>query len=315
MVMSATRSNKCLGPLVCSPVFSSTTMISTSQSTYHFDSPDADVILKSSDAESPTEFRVHRCILALASPFFRDMFSLPQDPWKSPEKAPVISVSERQDVLRVLLQFVYPIPDPPVVSLHDLDELLGAAIKYEFEAVVASLRAFLISPQLLHTSPVKVYAIACQYELEDEAKVASRYTLGRDLLTLEGDELQELKKISAFDYYRLLKLHKERAEVAVALIKRADAACGEGVGGVVMCMQCNGPVFLSAGPPKWWIAWEEMAREELSLRPTTDVVFTLEFLYGAARKSGCPRCVGSIVESWKLLKQLRNAIDTVPSTI
>jgi hypothetical protein len=135
---------------------------------YDFDSPDADVVLVSSDLESPAQFRVHRNILTIASPFFRDMFSLPQGPSTKDdesEKIPIISVSETRAVLEPLLRFVYPVPDPIIVSLDELNQVLAAAIKYEFEAVVLTLRAFLISPTFLQASPVKVYSIACQHDL------------------------------------------------------------------------------------------------------------------------------------------------------
>ncbi|ETW75378.1 hypothetical protein HETIRDRAFT_456000 [Heterobasidion irregulare TC 32-1] len=44
---------------------------------FPFDEPHADVILRSSDN---TDFRVYENILSLASPFFRELFSLPQPP-------------------------------------------------------------------------------------------------------------------------------------------------------------------------------------------------------------------------------------------
>src|SRR6267378_857801 len=54
---------------------------------YSFDSPDADLILRASNPQTqagrvpeplPSDFRVHRSILAIASPVFRDIISLPQ---------------------------------------------------------------------------------------------------------------------------------------------------------------------------------------------------------------------------------------------
>ncbi|KAI0255963.1 hypothetical protein BJV78DRAFT_1113987, partial [Lactifluus subvellereus] len=40
-----------------------------------FDDADADIILRSSDQ---VNFHVYKVILSVASPFFKDMFSLPQ---------------------------------------------------------------------------------------------------------------------------------------------------------------------------------------------------------------------------------------------
>lgn len=289
-----------------------------SSASYVFDAVDADVVLLSSEPIQPVEFRVHKCILALASPFFRDMFTLPQAPSQdvSQKAVPVIPVSETKDVLEPLLRFVYPIPDPTLHSLDELEPVLAAAVKYEFDAVAASLRAFLISSPFLHASPVEVYAIACRYGLMDEAKIASRHTLGVDLLKLEGIATDSLKSMVAIDYHRLLVLHKRRSEAAIEFIgklgEKDDSV--DGCGGLIKCMQCNGSVFTAQGPPKWWIEWERRATEELKKRPTTEVVFGLDFLYGAARKGGCIRCLGSVLESWKVLRDLKEVIDSLPST-
>ncbi|KAJ7023355.1 hypothetical protein C8F04DRAFT_1240206 [Mycena alexandri] len=57
-----------------------------------FDDSTADTILQSSDG---FDFHVHHAVIALASPFFKDLFSLPQ-----PEpKVPVIPVAESSSIL------------------------------------------------------------------------------------------------------------------------------------------------------------------------------------------------------------------------
>ena len=50
-----------------------------------FNKPTADVILRSSD---DVDFRVHKVILAEASPVFEGMFSIPQPPAETPPMAP-----------------------------------------------------------------------------------------------------------------------------------------------------------------------------------------------------------------------------------
>jgi hypothetical protein len=106
-------------------------------------------------------------------------------------------------------------------------------------------------------------------------------------------------------------LHKRRSDAALEFIRKLESS----EEGAVKCMQCNGSVFTASGPPKWWIEWEKRAKEELQVRPTTDVIFGMDFLYAAARKSGCVRCSGSVLESWKILADLKEAIDSLPSTI
>jgi hypothetical protein len=268
---------------------------------YQFDAPDADLILVSNSPDA-TEFRVHSCILSAASPFFKDMFSLPQP--SSPLPVSVIPVSELRSTLDSLLRFVYPIPDPPLPTLDALNPVLGAAIKYDFTAVINTLRNLLISPAFLHSSPSRVYAIACRYDLPDEARIASRHTLAINVL--DSPLSDDLKYITAHAYHRLISLHRRRAQSALALLKVPEE---------VKCMQCNGSSYGVFAPPKWWLEFERRAQEELRVRPTTDVIFEIGFLARVANAVGCPRCPGSILDSYVFLEGLKKQIDELPSTV
>ncbi|KAF8506208.1 hypothetical protein JB92DRAFT_3122298 [Gautieria morchelliformis] len=88
-----------------------------------FDSPEADLALQTEDG---TSFRVSSRILSEASPFFRDLLTLPQ-PAEEQDVSPavekdvspaVIHVAERSKVLHTLLKFVY--QDPRVETLSHL---------------------------------------------------------------------------------------------------------------------------------------------------------------------------------------------------
>jgi BTB/POZ domain len=73
-----------------------------------FDLPDANFIIQSSDN---INFRIHKSVLALASPFFKNLLSLPQ-----PSDAdivdglPVIQLSESSELLNSLISILYPVP-------------------------------------------------------------------------------------------------------------------------------------------------------------------------------------------------------------
>ena len=269
-------------------------------SDYQFDSDDADIVLKTTDGVSVDEFRVHTCILAAASPFFRDMFTLPQG-----EKIiAVIPVSESSAVMDKLLRFVYPIPDPVITSFEELALVLEAAIKYDFTIVVNALRKHLISPHFLQISPIRVYALACRYDLDEEAKIASRYTLG---IHLFGEPpMEDLKYITGYSYHRLLNFHRQRSKAAQNLFQVPMA---------IKCMQCNGSVYTLHGSPKWWFEFEKAAKAELAMRPTTDVIFGMEFLFNAAKAADCNRCPESILDSWEFLRDLKESIDDLRATL
>lgn len=237
-----------------------------------------------------------------------DLFSLPQ---ASEQDIQTIPMTETRDVLDAVLRFIYPIPDPTISSLDNLVNVLNAAVKYDLTSVIHSLRTQLVLPRFVAKEPSRVYAIATRYELEDEARIASKYTL--NLQILDGPLSDDLKYITAYSYHRLLDLHRKRAKAAQALIKLPENF-------EFKCMQCNGSGYTGSAyagfvPPKWWSVYEKTAKEELALRPTTDVIFGMEFLVKACDASGCSRCSESVLDAHKFLGALKQSIDALPDTI
>ncbi|KAI0797181.1 hypothetical protein C8Q75DRAFT_791015 [Abortiporus biennis] len=274
-------------------------------STY-FNFPDADLVLRSS-CPDVIEFRVHRCILSAASPFFRQMFTLPQSPQPDAESPiPTIDVSENSGTVETLLRFVYPMVDPTFDSLNDVIPVLEAATKYDMTFAIESLRRTLVRPEFVKESPMRVFAIACRFDLEEEIRVASRHTLNINLLQCPLSE--DLKHITAYDYHRLLNLHDQRAEAAVEVLARIP------VPDDVKCMMCNGTHYGILIAPKWWDDYRQRAMEELKERPTTAVIFTMPFIARSAQ-AGCQRCAESIIGAQWFFDRLRKEIDSLPSTI
>jgi len=281
-------------------------MIQTTTSTL-FSSASADLVLRTSDG---VDLRVFSAILAEASPFFADLLSLPQPQSTSPGPSSpnaytpaIVDISEMVEVMELLLRFVYPRPDPTIEKLDDLRPVLAAAFKYDFTAAIASLRRALVSPEFLEKEPTRVYAIACMYELEDEARLASSHTLKLELLA--GALPAELKYITAFEYHRLLQLHKERREKACELLVRPEE---------VRCANCTAVQFGKPCVPKWWDDFELRAKAELGRHPVSDTVFSLQFLSQSAA-AGCPRCGTSLLASHDALTKLKASIDALPSTV
>lgn len=269
----------------------------------HFDDPTADFILRS--GSPATDFHVHRLLLSLASPFFDQMLSLPQPSSRELTKTPIVEVSEPPEILQLLLQFIYPIQDPTIDNeLDTLILVLHAAIKYDVLPAIESLRRQLVSESYLQQSPTRIYAIASRYELQEEAKLASKYTLGINILDAPLSE--ELRYISAYSYHRLLALHHSRAKAAKALLQLRDD---------VKCMECNGTYGAFSEGPKWWLDFQRRAAEELSARPTTDVIFTMEFLSKSFQHVECRKCPLSLLESWSFLEGLKRQIDELHATV
>ena len=68
--------------------------------------PDANLIIRSSDS---VDFQVHKSVLAMVSPIFREMLSLPQPlDGESVGGLPVVELSEDSDLLNSLVSLLYP---------------------------------------------------------------------------------------------------------------------------------------------------------------------------------------------------------------
>lgn len=264
-----------------------------------------DVILLTADE---VEIPAHKCILSAASPFFEHMFGLPQPQTLkdlTTDKIPIIPISEHSSVMCTLVCYVYPEPDPVISSLDDLSSLLDAAVKYDFDGATSRLRKYLTLPEFVRENPLRAFAIANRYELDYEARVASKYTLSVNVLDCPLSD--DLKFITAYSYHRLLNLHRQRSIAARKLLELPED---------VKCMQCNGGAYYANFiPPKWWREFERMASEELAVRPTTEVIFSMEFMSKVVEATGCPRCAGSILCAHRFLMDLKSQIDELPATI
>ena len=136
--------------------------------------------------------------------------------------------------------------------------------------------------------------------MEDEAKIASQYTLNINLL--DTPLCDEMRHISAYSYQKLINLHRTRAKDASELIKPPRG---------LKCPQCNGSGHGSYGNPDWWNEFAIKAKAELAVRPTTEGIFdSIEFLKSTCT-SGCLRCPMSLLESGPLLMDLKKQIDAL----
>lgn len=162
-----------------------------------FDRTDADVILQSSDE---VQFRVHRLILALASPLFADMFGLPLprgSDGTTSEAIQTVQITETSHVLRILLEICYPVTNVQFSSLDDVHAVLKAAVKYDMSKVIEF--AYTALSTFISSSALRVYAIACQHGAENVARDAARWAVR----LVRGCREADLEDMSAGCYYRL----------------------------------------------------------------------------------------------------------------
>jgi hypothetical protein len=171
------------------------------------DVPDADIIVRSSDQAN---FRIHKSVLAMSSPFFKDLLSLPQPPdAEIVDGLPVVALPEDASLLNSLISLFY--PTTPVIpdSYQKEFALLAVCQKYEMESVQSIIRAAMKSG--MFPTPVKAegfsgYAIASGLGLVPEAEDAVRLTLGQPM-TFEslGEGLRLFKGQALYDLIRYRK--------------------------------------------------------------------------------------------------------------
>ncbi|KAJ7748960.1 hypothetical protein B0H16DRAFT_898034 [Mycena metata] len=178
-----------------------------------FDDASADVILRSSDG---ADFHVHRLVLSLASPFFKDMFTLPQSNSESPVTLPAVQMSESSHVLDMALRFWYPGAEPiPRQTLDEFRDMSEALImKYDMQFLVPFAKKHL--REYLEEDPVAVFGIACRHEWREIALGSAKCCLRLPLRAFESAPPTQLKYMAADTYHILLHYHSECAKVAAA---------------------------------------------------------------------------------------------------
>lgn len=93
-----------------------------------FHVPDANLVIRSSDL---VDFQVHKSVLAMTSPFFRDLLSLPQpSDSESIDGLPVIQLTEDSELLNSLVSILYPIPTVIPNSYEKVFHLLSTCREY-----------------------------------------------------------------------------------------------------------------------------------------------------------------------------------------
>ena len=164
--------------------------------------PDANLVIRSANLGN---FRVHKSILAIVSPFFRDLFSLPQpSDSESVDGLPVVQLSEDTELLNSLVSMLYPVRRVIPDSYEKVLDLLAACQKYDMAQVQSFIRAEVnrgIFPAPVGTEAFRAYAIAGGKGLIPEMEKAARLTLdhpmtfeylGEALRLFDGRALRDL---------------------------------------------------------------------------------------------------------------------------
>ena len=209
----------------------------SSMSSTFFTTNDGDVVLRAGlEPDSKHDFRVHKFILSLASPVFKDMFAFPQPPNQTSSEGhqlPVIDVPERPVVVDALLRLIYPGVEPPkIADLPTLTALLSAADKYNITSIYPVFRATLKT--FLRYDPFRAYIVACRFGFSEEAKEAAK--VGNTQCVTGRNLEEDVQHISSTDLLRWFTFVQEREKEGRSKIEKFlnwrdlgdDAVCDHG---------------------------------------------------------------------------------------
>ncbi|KAN0137713.1 hypothetical protein V8E53_004469 [Lactarius tabidus] len=188
--------------------------------------PQADIIIQSSDLVT---FRADKVILSMSSPFFADLFTLPQPSDNEVlDGLPVVRLSEDEETLHSLLTILYPIPSVVPDSYDKALELLAASQKYDMASVQSSIRTEIKSRgHVVLTGAVayRAYAIASRAKLLPEMETSARHTLYFPM-TLEylSDELSLFEGWALGDLVRYRKRCQGNLVSTLQLFLNSNAA-------------------------------------------------------------------------------------------
>jgi len=198
--------------------------------------PDANLVIRSADLG---KFRVHKSILAIVSPFFKDLFSLPQpSDSELADGLPVVQLSEDTELLNSLVSMLYPVRRVIPDSYEKVLNLLAACQKYDMVQVQSFIRAEInrgIFPAPVGTEVFRAYAIAGGKGLIPEMEKAARLTLdhpmtfetlGEALRLFDGCALRDLARFRRCCRDNLVMCLKSFLEIQVP----GASGIGYGVG-------------------------------------------------------------------------------------
>ncbi|TFY81165.1 hypothetical protein EWM64_g2849 [Hericium alpestre] len=161
------------------------------------------VVLRSCDG---INFHVHKSVLSIASPLFRDMLNIP--------KPGIIEVAEDAQTLNFVLRCIYPIPvAKPKLRANDIYLVLIAAIIYDIKDAINAVVAALLA--LIDRDAFQAFVLAVRCYLELFCGPAARRLLEIPVTRVLAPKL--LQYISARTYRKLLQYHQKCGKAASAV--------------------------------------------------------------------------------------------------
>jgi hypothetical protein len=264
-----------------------------------FDDPEADVIIRSSNN---IDFYVFKTLLSFSSSVFKDMFYVAQGKPEDDELKDglqVIPTSDSAETWRILFRFLYPCGAAGQSTLNSLDEFsraIEASRKYGITRAEEMIIAELIAPRFSKANPMRIYALACQYGLEAEAREAAKQTLCIPILG--RPYVVELENMAASHYHRLQEYHQCCGIVASEVAANTEwiqPSSFVGFSSHDVCGKEGRKATLADGNIRrvatWWADYMMFAETALEDCPVGATVVASDLMCDVLRNANrCPYC-------------------------
>lgn len=276
--------------------------------TYHpsFESKDADVVLRSTD---DTLYRIPSFTLRNTSAMFREMLSQPQSTSHSLEP---ITVAEKDNVLERALRMICGLETPKWESFDELEAVLSLVRSWDAQGPVSVIRSAITAPLFL-AEPLRLYVLATRHGWEEEARIASTYTL--TLAVYDESHQTMLQQLPAKDLMALLNLHRRRRDEFKRFVD-SDELFNAGNAATFPCPGCGENMDNHA--------WRELKSRmflEMDQRPLGDTLYGLdmeewpEAIACWSTKCRKERCGRLNYCKLSTLRDIKDCVARLPSTI
>lgn len=259
----------------------------------HIVYPGSDIILRTKDG---VELHVHKQVLRETSQTFRSMLSIPAVNNELPPQP--IDIEEDVTTFLPVLQYIYghELSVQRFDSHHDVLPILEAARKYEVGVAEAALLSHLGKQLDKEPNPLRAWAIAIRYKLEDaRVNAAQRYYEAWDDQRNELDKMAELQFVNGKQLAELLATRRyvtREITICTANYLFPSAECGgcaaiEEVGEVVDHVDSNGVTVYAKTTRE---VWEGLVKD----RPLYGWADHPAVIRWCIETSSCDECKGKL---------------------
>ncbi|KAH7922628.1 hypothetical protein BV22DRAFT_1131284 [Leucogyrophana mollusca] len=281
-------------------------------SRHPFNSPSADVIIRSSDN---IDIRAVKAFLSFASPVFEGMFGIPQPATVGEsdmvDGLPVVTLTEPAETLIKVLRLCYPAYTGAEFpqSVNGWEEVVEAVHKYQMDHVLASLMTAKSLMCIMRSDPLRVFAVAVRLQIAGVARQAAQKTLG--VVVTKCPCFRLLEVMAGANFRHLSEYHLECGDTASRVAsswwdkwssvnRTVWRGCPQCLEGSDTCGEPFVPRTVYLGKKSrretkviglWWCKYLEEVSTALKEKPTTGTAKSADLMAKALeRAQGCESC-------------------------